>query len=198
MVPTSRRHNLVGRECRARSVRWPQHAPGQSEAGRFDCEMESRAGATMGRKSLTTPLPPPIRLTDRGQRLGCTASSQRAQAGAPEVWRPTDQRRVTAMRHSPQASNAPGSPRPAGSEALSRLSVRELISELARVEESLRTLPALISRKHALLPNPARRPLLRRERAIMVELATRRRERGLSARESDRLSSAAWPPPPRA
>lgn len=100
------------------------------------------------------------------------------------------------MSHVPQPSTPPGSPQAAASEVLTRLSVRELIAELARVEESLRALPALIARKNALIPNPARRPLLRRQSAIIGELTTRRRERGLRAGERGRGSSAAWPPPP--
>jgi hypothetical protein len=87
----------------------------------------------------------------------------------------------------------------ARSQPPSRLSVRELVVELARVEESLRKLPALLVRRDALIPNPARRPLVRRERDIMGELAARRRARGARAWEPDRLPSATavWRQPPR-
>jgi hypothetical protein len=78
---------------------------------------------------------------------------------------------------------------------LSRLSVRDLIAELARVEESLRTTPALLTRPGGLIRNPARRPLLRREGAVINELATRRRER-LSTRRRDDGASAARRGPP--
>lgn len=57
---------------------------------------------------------------------------------------------------------------------LARLSVRDLIAELARVEESLRTGTALLARYGALGVVPGRRELLRRADAIVGELAARR------------------------
>lgn len=103
-------------------------------------------------------------------------------------------RRQAADRRLKQSAASEVPSQTARSEPPSRLSVRELVVELARVEESLRKLPALLARRDALIPNPTRRPLLRRERAIMGELAARRRARGAQAGEPDRLPSgtAVW------
>lgn len=60
---------------------------------------------------------------------------------------------------------------------LSHLSVRDLIAELARVEEALRSVPALLARADGFIHHPARVPLVRHEHAILTELAARRRAR---------------------
>lgn len=55
------------------------------------------------------------------------------------------------------------------------LSVRDLIAELARVEEALRSAPARFAHADGFVHPPARVPLVRHEHAILTELAARRR-----------------------
>jgi len=76
-------------------------------------------------------------------------------------------------------------PTPSPSEGLTGLSVRELIAELAQVEETLCQLPGLLAEADAAIPTSAipdsARPLRQRELAIVHELTARRHERGLIA-----------------
>lgn len=67
-----------------------------------------------------------------------------------------------------------------GPRGLARLSIRDLIAELTRVEDALRTGAALLAGYGALGVIPGRRELLRRADAIVGELAARRRAGELS------------------
>lgn len=67
-----------------------------------------------------------------------------------------------------------------GRPVLSRLSVRELIAELAQVEESLHTGTALPPDHGARGTVTGRRELLRRANAIVGELAARRSRAGVA------------------
>lgn len=77
------------------------------------------------------------------------------------------------------------------------LSVRDLIAELARVEESLRSAPALLARADGFIHHPARVPLVRHEHAILTELAARRfarRDDAASEKEGDDAPPRTSPP----
>ena len=92
---------------------------------------------------------------------------------------------------------APGAcPGAAVSEVLPKLSVHELISELSRVEESLRALTGLSDGADEPVPDPDVQDLLRHERAIVHELTARRRRRGLVAAPLVREGAPTRTPPP--
>ena len=69
----------------------------------------------------------------------------------------------------------------AATEHLDQLSARELIAELARVEDSLRRLRTLSTGADSRSPDHRQGPLRRQEHAIVDELTVRRRRRGLIA-----------------
>jgi hypothetical protein len=77
----------------------------------------------------------------------------------------------------------------------SNLSVRDLVSLLTQLEDTLRSTPFLIPRHEMMVVNPEVAPLLARQRAVVAQLRARR----VSLRGGDsasRRSSAAWPLPP--
>ena len=84
----------------------------------------------------------------------------------------------------------------AGADPLDGLSARELLAELARVEDSLRRLSALAGEAGSPGPYRAQRPLRQREHAIVDELTARRHQRGLIAAPLAQERPADRTPPP--
>jgi hypothetical protein len=84
----------------------------------------------------------------------------------------------------------------AEAEPLEGLSARELLAELARVEDSLRRLSALAAEADRAGSYRAQRPLRQREHAIVDELTARRHRRGLIAAPLAQERPADRTPPP--
>jgi hypothetical protein len=88
---------------------------------------------------------------------------------------------------------------------LTGLSLRDLLRELARLEDELHDLRRTVADRSDPIPDPQHRLLLMLERAVILELRSRRsglkatQPVGVSSQrpsESGRRHSAAWPPPP--
>lgn len=87
---------------------------------------------------------------------------------------------------------------PAGTERhhdLGELGVRELITELSRIEDDLRGVPFMVRRHGMMVVNPEVAPLLARQRAVSAQL--RQRRVSWNAHPAGRRGpSASWPAPP--
>ena len=79
---------------------------------------------------------------------------------------------------------------------LDELSARDLLAELARVEDSLRRMSALAAQADILSSDGTQRPLRQREHAIVDELTARRHRRGLIAAPPVQQRPADRTPPP--
>ena len=78
---------------------------------------------------------------------------------------------------------------------LGELGVRELITELSRIEDELRGTPFMVRRHGMMVVNPEVAPLLARQRAVSAQLRQRRVSWGAHP-AGRRGPSAAWPAPP--
>lgn len=81
---------------------------------------------------------------------------------------------------------------------LADLGVRELVAELARVEDALRQMPFMVRRHGMMVVNPDVAPLLARQRAVSAQLRQRRVSWNAhpASGVDGRGPSAAWPAPP--
>jgi hypothetical protein len=79
---------------------------------------------------------------------------------------------------------------------LSTISIRELVTLLAQLEDQLRDLPVLVPRRQKMVVNPEVDRLTARQRAVIHQLRGRRVSWLSGEASARRPSSAAWPAPP--
>jgi hypothetical protein len=78
---------------------------------------------------------------------------------------------------------------------LGELGVRELITELSRIEDELRGVPFMVRRHGMMVVNPEVAPLLAKQHAVSAQL--RQRRISWNAHPTRRRgASASWPAPP--
>lgn len=77
---------------------------------------------------------------------------------------------------------------------LAELGVRQLVAELARLEDELRRTPFMVRRHGMMVVNPDVAPMMARQRAVSAQL--RQRRVSWTAHKTRRGPSASWPAPP--
>lgn len=79
---------------------------------------------------------------------------------------------------------------------LTAISIRELVTLLAQLEDQLRDLPVLVPQREKMVVNPEVGRLMAHQRAVIRQLRGRRVSWVSGETSARRPSSAAWPAPP--